>query len=243
MIEAQSRAVTIRTGTGMLHSRVNIMKFLRNSLSSREYRMRSPAVNCVVKQGFVIYDKALLDEPELDDKLAESSLACVWTIGRIKLCYSTTIPDIRKFKAATLNEAGLYGMRNIAKRALSGSLPADVRFKGYEVFDHAIALDKRNGTNTFRKTLKVSSRYISSAKKYQKFIDALWFDSRHDEGECFSWLADLIENGNGNYKEFGSTGYYNDERFIGGLNTFLEGNKLGKVKKVKRPIIKKFRIF
>jgi len=240
---AKGRAVTIRTRTGMLHSRVNIGDILRNSLSSRKSRMKSPAINFVVKHDFVVYNKALLDEPELDGKLAEGSLACVWDLGPIKLCDPATIPVIRNFKAAPLNEAGLYGMMNIAKRSLSGSLPADVRFKGYEVFNHAIGVDKRNGTNAFIKVLKVSSRYISSVQKYQKFIDALWLDPRHDEQEYFQWLVDLTESSSGNHKGSGSTGYYNDKRFIGALNVFLEGNRLVKVKKVKEPVIEKHNIF
>jgi len=240
---AISRAITCRTRTGTLPGKMKIGRVLLNNMSPREYRAKMPVLDFCVKNGFVLYNKTILDEPELDGKLAEGSSACVWQIGRVKLTIPVMVKIIRDLKIKPLVQAERFGMKSIAKRSLSKTLPVDLRFKGYEIFDHAIDLDKRNGTNAYFKILQLSSRSFLSGNKYQRMIDRLWLDPCHDEHEYFQWIANLLESGSGDYDGFGATGYYNDKRFIGRLNFFLEGSRLGKVKNVKKPVIEKYDIF
>ena len=243
IMDAISRAITCGTRTGTLLSKGKIGRVLLNNMSPREYRAKMPVVDLCVKNEFVLYDKAVLDEPELDGKLAEGSSACVWQIGMVKLAIPGMVKIIRDLKIKPLVQAERFGMKSIAKRSLTKTLPVDLRFKGYEIFDHAIDLDKRNGTNAYFKILQLSSRFFLRVQKYQRMIDRLWLDPGHDEREYFQWIANLIESGSGDHDGFGATGYYNDKRFIGSLNVFLKENRLGKVKNVKEPVIEKRDIF
>ena len=67
----------------------------------------------------------------------------------------------------------------------------------------------------------------------------LRLDPGHDKAEYYQWVANLYDNGSGENEGFEATGYYNDSKFIDKLNTLLDGNRLGRVKKVKKPIIEK----
>jgi len=241
-MDAIKRVITFRTRTGTLSSKVKIGRVLLNNMPHREYRAKMPVVDFCIKKGFILYDKAVLDEPELDGKLAEGSSACVWQIGMVKLAIPGMIKIIRDLKIKPLSQAERFGMKNIAERSLSKTLPVDLRFKAYEIFDHAIDLDKRNGTNAYFKLLQISSLSFLSVQKYQRTIDRLWLDPGHDKREYFQWIANLVESGSGENEGFEATGYYNDRKFIDTLNTFLDGNRVGRVKKVKKPIVEKHNI-
>ena len=237
------KSITVKTCTGMLYSKVNIGEVLRNRLPLREYRNNRYLVKDAVDGNFVVYNKKLLDEPELDDKIAKGSAACIYQFKGIEVCYPQTILFIRKHKNTPVLFAKLSGMEEIAKKLLSKNLPVDLRFKGYEVFNHIIDLDKRNGTNAYLKTLQLSALFIPDIERYGPFIDRLWLDPTYNDYEYHDiYLLILLASGIGNYTHLGSKGYYSDDRIIEIINDLLNTNNLGKVDKVNTPIIEKYNI-
>ena len=234
------RNITFRA-KGILYSRLPIGEVLQKKCSPRVLRMNSVQKRIVESDKYVVFHKGLLGEP-INERLAED-LACFVDIGKVKLCDPKAMQIIKDFKKRPVIMAGSYGMQDIASKLLSKDLSADLRFKGYEVFNHAIGLDKRNGTNAYCNILMISSIFRSDFQKYEAFIDRIWLDPKYDENEYRKWLYCSFVTGIGENTGFESTGYYDDERFLCILNAFLDANNLTRVKKVKEPVIEKHNIF
>lgn len=210
-----------RHANGMLSSRIEIKDILQKQLPPREFRSRKREIDEIVAPNkCVVYHKQLLDDPPLDEKIGAG---LIHSFSRIDVCRPNILLFIRDYKKKPVIKANIYGYHQIVKTFFSSHLSTDLRFKAYEIFNKAIAVDERNGTNTFFATLQLSRLFSSDIRQYQKLIDRLWVDPEFDPGQYFDWLHFHVES-RGTEGNFKSTEYYNDNRFIRTVKKLIDEN-------------------
>ncbi len=215
---------TARHPNGMLSSSINIGDILRKQLPPEEFIQKKRGImEMVAPKNCVVYDRDLLDEPELDDMLADN-IGYMYRFSNIDVCRPNIILLMRDYKKKPAAKATINGYHHIINMFFSRHLPTDLRFKAYKTFNKAIDVDKRNGTNTFFPLLQLFWLHFPNTNGYIKLIDEVWIDPQYDPGQKFDWEHFVLEC-SGTLGNFGSTPYYNDDRFIGIVNNLYDKNK------------------
>lgn len=215
---------TIKHPNGMLSSEIGVRDILQKQLPKREFKRYKHEINeRVAPKLCVVYDKGLLDEPDLDDKLAEN-IGYIHRYSNIDVCRPNIILLMRDYKGKSVSESKIYGYHDIVKMLFSNHLSTDLRIKAYEIFHKAITVDERNGSNTFYPTLQLSWLFFPDINEYQKLINTLWFDPNFDPDQRFDW-GHYLDANKGTVGNSKNTPYYNDDRFIGIINKLYDENK------------------
>ncbi len=210
------RFFTTKHPDGRLSSGIKVEEILQRTLPKREFkRYKHEIEELVAPKQCVVYDKGLLDEPELDDMLAES-IGYIHRFSKLDVCRPNIILLMRDSKKKPATEANINGYHHIINMFFSRRFSTELRFKAYEIFNKALEVDKRNKrkkTNTFLAVLHLFWWNLSDMNVYRKLIDKLWMDPELFPGQNFDWGHYVIAS-KGKEGNFKSTPYYNDSRFI-----------------------------
>jgi hypothetical protein len=227
--------ITFKSHNGMLESRRPIGKLLQEKLGPYASKRLAKTIRFAKHNNWVFYEPELLDDRELDDKLARD-LGRIIELphpldlpAKVTICHPKTVLSLRDFKSKPVKLAQAYCYDDVTGSLFAPSQPADFRRKWYEIFNHALDVDERAkdiNKSAFNLSLFLPSLFIGlndQGEACRKLADRLWFDPKHDEGQLFDWLTyNCMEPENGTFSE---TPYYNDKRLIDLLNALMIENR------------------
>jgi hypothetical protein len=228
-------SITFKNGHGMLESSRPIGKLLQKKLGPYESKRLAKTIRFAKHDHWVVYEPDLLDDRELDDKLARD-LGRILELPhpldlptKVTICHPRTVQFLRDFKSKPVKLAQAYCYEDVTSSLFAPSQPADFRRKWYEIFNRALDVDERArdiNKSAFNLSLFLPSLFIGlddRGEACRKLADRLWFDPKHDEGELFDWITyNCMEPEKGTFKE---TPYYNDVRYIDLLGELIIENR------------------
>jgi hypothetical protein len=149
-----NKNVTERQPDGTLTCKYGIKDVLLHTLSKLDIKRKERVIDKILAPvKFVPYRPHLLDEPVLDDKLADRT-ACMWNFAdKIKICYPDTVNYVNSYKHRPIRAASRYGMQKNMAYFVAKSIDAETRFMTYVVFNSASRMDRDLGTDSFIKLL------------------------------------------------------------------------------------------
>lgn len=230
-------SLTVRKRSGMLESRVSTRRLLQD-IPQGQRPLRS-VVKGLIRSRFVTFKPTLLDEPELDSRIAKEALCQVVDLGRLQLCHPATVVRVRRFKAKPFTTSKDIGLADLPRISLAKDLPLEARFRGFCVYNHAIKLDELTGLNTYARLLTMSWKFMASgdSRSYLGLIDRLWMypsfagnNAEADRAQLHAvmhpWVDGLV----------GASVDHKQVRFVRVLNSWLKANGAEEATIVREPV-------
>ena len=172
----------------MLRSRSDaaLMKHVFNNFTPLEWKHKALTLQLALRFDFVLYDKKLLPDPELDDLIARYDHFCVYSFRRFALCDSSTLHEVMSYKERPIAAAKMNGGLATVRELLKRHNDAVFRYKVLEIMHCALNADAKNRTNSFSRFLDLVSLHGARDIATRFLVNWLWlFSKEYKQGIDF----------------------------------------------------------
>lgn len=179
---------------GLLKSRSDsaMLKHVFKNFTPLEWGHKTIPLQWALKFNFVLYDKRLMKEPELDDLIADHIFAAVFRFRRFSLCTQDARIRTEGYRLTPLTAASQLNLDHAVRELTSNEAPLLIRHKTLEVLNFALYVDRETGTDSFPKILRLlNDHLLKDIQECFSFVNSFWLRSHKGYMSDLRYIRDM----------------------------------------------------